>query len=149
MGDLHVHIILCCCWCSVPKLNLTICNPMGCAHQAPLSSTISHSSFKFMSIELVMLPNYLILCPFSFCLLIRVFVSGGQGIGTSASASVLSMNFRVDFLLQHHNVKASVLQLSACFMVQLSHSYMIPGKTIVFTRGSTLTETAHPSQAPW
>ena len=104
--------------------------PWTIAHQAPLFSTVSWSLLKFMSIELVMLPNYLILCPFSFCLLIRVFVSGGQGIGTSASASVLSMNFRVDFLLQHHNVKASVLQLSACFMVQLSHSYMITGKTI-------------------
>ena len=32
--------------------------------------------------------------------------------------------------LQHHNLNASVLQCSACFMVQLSHPYMTTGKTI-------------------
>ena len=36
-------------------------------------------------------------------------------------------------LLQHHNSKASVLQCSAFFMVQLSYLYMTTGKTIVFT----------------
>ena len=37
-------------------------------------------------------------------------------------------------LLQHHSSKASVLQHSAFFMVQLSHMYMTAGKTIAFTR---------------
>ena len=37
-------------------------------------------------------------------------------------------------LLQHHSSKASILQCSAFFMVQLSHSYMTTGKTIVLTR---------------
>ena len=37
-------------------------------------------------------------------------------------------------LLQHHRSKASTLQRSAFFMVQLSHSYMTTGKTIAFTR---------------
>ena len=37
-------------------------------------------------------------------------------------------------LLQHHSSKASILQLSACFIVQLSHSYMTTGKTIALTR---------------
>ena len=37
-------------------------------------------------------------------------------------------------LLQHHRSKASVLQRSAFFMVQLSHSYMTSGKTIAMTR---------------
>ena len=36
-------------------------------------------------------------------------------------------------LLQHHNAKASVLQRSAFFMVQLSHPYMATGKTIALT----------------
>ena len=36
-------------------------------------------------------------------------------------------------LLQHHNLKTSILQHSAVFMVQLSHSYMISGKTIALT----------------
>ena len=37
-------------------------------------------------------------------------------------------------LLQHHNLKASVLWCSAFFMVQLSHPYMTTGKTIALTR---------------
>ena len=37
-------------------------------------------------------------------------------------------------LLQHHNVKASILLCSAFFMVQLSHPYMTTGKTIALTR---------------
>ena len=61
------------------------------------------------------------------------FASGGQSIGASASASVLTMNFRIDWvdlailgtlksLLQHHSSQASVLQHSAFFMFQLSQS---------------------------
>ena len=37
-------------------------------------------------------------------------------------------------LLQHHSSKASILQRSAFFIVQLSHPYMTTGKTIVLTR---------------
>ena len=37
-------------------------------------------------------------------------------------------------LLQYHNSKASILQSSACFILQLSHSYMTTGKTIALTR---------------
>ena len=36
-------------------------------------------------------------------------------------------------LLQYHNPKASVLQLSAFFMAQLSHAYITSGKTMVLT----------------
>jgi len=86
----------------------------------------------------------------------QFFASGGQGIGTSASASVLSMNiqdwfpewmdFRMDWLyllavegilkslLKHHSSKASILWHSAFFIVQLSHPYMTTGKTITLTR---------------
>ena len=81
----------------------------------------------------------------------QFFASGGQSIGVSASASVLSMNsglisFRMDWLdllavqgtpkslLQHHSSKASILQCSAFFMAQLSHPYMTTGKTIALTR---------------
>ena len=37
-------------------------------------------------------------------------------------------------LLQHHSSKASILQRSAFFVVQLSHAYMTTGKTIALTR---------------
>ena len=66
-------------------------------------------------------------------------------ISPSNEYSVL-ISFRIDWfdllvvhgplksLLQHHNLKASVLQCSAFFMVQLSHLYMTTGKTIALTR---------------
>ena len=56
------------------------------------------------------------------------------------------ISFRMDWLdllavqgtlkrfLQHHSSKASILQCSAFFIVQLSHPYMITGKTIALTR---------------
>ena len=37
-------------------------------------------------------------------------------------------------LLQHHSSKASILQVPAFFIVQVSHPYMTTGKTIAFTR---------------
>ena len=39
-------------------------------------------------------------------------------------------------LLQHHTSKASILQCSSFFQVQLSHPYMTTGKTIALTRGT-------------
>ena len=77
--------------------------PWTAACQASLSFTISWSLLKLMFIELVMPPNYLILClPFSFCPQSfpasgsfpksQLFTSGGHNIGASASASVLPMN---------------------------------------------------------
>ena len=47
---------------------------------------------------------------------------------------LLTVQGTLKSLLQHHSSKASILQLSAFFMVQLSHSYMTPGKTIALTR---------------
>ena len=41
-------------------------------------------------------------------------------------------------LLQHHSSKASILQHSAFFMVELSHPYMTPGRTIALLHGSLL-----------
>ena len=83
----------------------------------------------------------------------QFFTSGGQSIEVSASTLVLPSNeysglvsFRIDWfdplsvqgtlksLLQHHSSKASILQRSAFFMLQLSHPYMTTGKTIALTR---------------
>ena len=75
----------------------------------------------------------------------QFFTSGGQSFGVSPSASVL-VSFRMEWLdllavqgalkslLQHHNSKASILQRSAFFIVQLSHPYMTTGKTIAVAR---------------
>ena len=81
----------------------------------------------------------------------QLFISGGQSTGVSASTSVLPMNIHDWFplgwtgwislqskglrsLLQHHSSKASILQHSSFFIVQLSHPYMTTGETIVLTR---------------
>ena len=47
---------------------------------------------------------------------------------------LLAVQGTLKSLLQHHSSKASVLQCSVFFMVQLSYSYMITGKTIALTR---------------
>ena len=81
----------------------------------------------------------------------QLFTSGGQSIGISASASVLPVNIQgwsplgwtgwislqskgLSSLVQHHSSKASILQCSAFFIVQLSHPCMTTGKTIALTR---------------
>ena len=47
---------------------------------------------------------------------------------------LLAVQGTLKSLLQHHSSKASILQCSAFFMVQLSHSYMSAGKNITLTR---------------
>ena len=141
----------------------TLCNPMDAASQGSLSITNSRSLLKLMSTELVMPSNHLIpCCPLlllsSIFPKIRVFsnesvlrmrwpkyCSFSFSISPSNEFSGL-ISFRMDWLdllavqgtlkslLQHHSSKASVLQCSAFFTVQLSHPYMTTGKTIAFTR---------------
>ena len=80
----------------------------------------------------------------------QLFTWGGQSTGVSALASfppkksqgwspsewtdLLAVQGTLKSLLQHHSSKASILQLSAFFTVQLSHPYMTTGKTIALTR---------------
>ena len=84
--------------CSVAQSCPILCNSMDLACQPPLSSTISWSLLKFLSIDSVMPFNHRILCrpllasgsfPMS-----QLFTSGGQSIGVSASATVLPMNIQ-------------------------------------------------------
>ena len=136
--------------------------PWIAAHQASLSITNSRSSLKLTSIESVMSSSHLILCHPLFLLppippSIRVF-SNESTLHMrwpkywSFSFSIISSkehpgltSFRMDWLdllavqgtlkslLQRHSSKASILQHSAFFTVQLSHPYMITGKTIALT----------------
>ena len=46
---------------------------------------------------------------------------------------LLAVQRTLKSLLQHHSSKASILQLSAFFIVQLSHPYMTTGKAIALT----------------
>ena len=50
------------------------------------------------------------------------------------SLDLLAVKGTLKSLLQHHSSKASVLQCSDFFIVQLSHPYMTTGKTIAWTR---------------
>ena len=136
--------------------------PWTAARQASLSITNSQSLPKLMSIELVMPSNHLILCRPLFLLPsifpnIRVFSnesvicirwpkywSFSFSISLSNEYSGL-ISFRIDWfdllaaqgtlksLLQNYSSKASILQLSDFFMVQLSHPYMTTGKTTALT----------------
>ena len=148
---------------SVAQLFLTPCDPMDCStpglpvhHQLP-EFTQTHA------IEAVMPSNHLILCcplllPPSIFPSIRVFSNESAlrirwpkywsfsfSISPSNEYSGL-ISFRIDWfsllavqgtlksLLQHHSSKASILQCSAFFIVQLSHPYMTTGKPIALTR---------------
>ena len=132
------------------------------ARQASLSITNSRSLPKLMSIVLVMPFNHPILCrplllPPSVFPSISVFSSGlvlliRRAKYWSFSFSISPSNeytglisFRMDWLdllavqgtlkslLQNHCSKASILQCSAFFIVQLAHPYMTTGKTIALT----------------
>ena len=131
--------------------------PWTIAHQTPLSSTISQSLFKFMSIESLMLSNH-----FNFCHPLLLLPSIFPSITVLSNELALPMrrpeywsfsnrpsleysgliSFRIDWfdlltvplksLLQHHCSKALILQHSAFFMVELSHLYITIGKNHSF-----------------
>ena len=137
--------------------------PWTAACQASLSITNSRSLLKLMSIDSVIPSKHLILCHPLLCLpsifpRIRVFSSESVlpirwkkywsfsfNISPSNKYSGV-ISFRMDWLdllavqgtlkslLQHHSSKASILQHSAFFIVQLLHPYMTTGKTRALTR---------------
>ena len=137
--------------------------PWTAARKTSLSITNSQRLLKLTSIESVMPSNHLVLChpllllPSIFSS-IRVFSnesvlhirwpkywSFSFIISPSNEYSGL-ISFRMDWLdllavqgilktlFQHNSSKASILQHSALFIVQLSHPYMTTGKTIALTR---------------
>ena len=134
--------------------------PWTAACQASLSITNSRSLLQLMSIETMMPSNHLILCHLLLLLPsifpnIKVFSSESVfhirwpkfwsfsfSISPSNEYSGL-ISFRIDWfdllavqgtlksILHHHSSKASILWLSAFFIVQLSHPYMNTGKTTI------------------
>ena len=140
----------------------SVVTPWAAACQASLSITNSWSSLRLRSIESAIPSNHLILCH-PLLLQPSVFPSIKVFMNESAlwirwpkywsfSCNISPFNehpglisFRMDWLdflvvqgtlksLQHPSSKASILQHSAFFIVQLSHPYMTAGKTIVLTR---------------
>ena len=137
--------------------------PWTAACQASLSITNSQSLLRLMPIESMMLSNHLtlgyplLILPSIFpsirvfynesvlCIRCPKYWSFNFIISPSNEYSGL-ISFRIDWfdllavqgtlksLLQHCSSKASILRLSALFMVQLSHPYMTIGKSIALTR---------------
>ena len=142
-------------------------SPWFTTHQASLSITNSQSLLTLISIKLMMPSNHLILCHTLLLLpsvfpSIRVFSnesvlpirwpkywSFSFNFSPSRKYSGL-ISFRTDWLdllavqgtlkslLQHHSSKASSLQCSNFFIVQLSHPYMTIAKTIPVTRNNSV-----------
>ena len=137
------------------------------AHQASLSITNSRSLLKLTFTKSVMPSNHLILChPLLFLPSIfpsiRVFSSESilhikwpnyWSFSFSISPSnehpglisfrmdwldILAVQWTFKSLLQHHSSKASILQCSAFFTIQLSHPYMTTGETIALIDGTLL-----------
>ena len=147
---------------SLSRVGLFV-TPRTTARQASLSITNSRSLPKLMSIESVMPSNHLILCRPLLLLpsifpSIRVFSNQSAlrirwpkywsfSFNISPSKEIPGLiSFRMDWLdllavqgtlkslLQHHSSKASILQCSPFFIVQLLHPYMTNGKNIALTR---------------
>ena len=148
---------------SVAQSCPTLRDSMDCSTKGFLIHHHSKNLLKLMSIESVIPSNHLILChpllrPPSIYPRVRIFSnesvlrirwpkywSSSFSVSPSNEYSGL-ISFRIDWLdflavqgtlkslLQHHSSKASILQRSAFFMVQLSHPYMTTGKTIALTR---------------
>ena len=137
--------------------------PWTAAFQTSLSFTNPQSLLKHMSIESVMPSSHLILCrplllPPSIFPSTRVFSNESVlhirwpkywifsfSISPSNEYSgpisfkmnwfdLLAVQGTLKSLLQQHSSKASILQGSALFIVQLSHPYMTTGKTIALAR---------------
>ena len=141
---------------------MTLCDPTGCNTPGLPVHYQLLELLKFISIELVMPSNYLILCcpllllpsifprimVFSNELVLHImwpkYWSFSFKISPSNEYSGL-VSFRMDWLdllavqetlkslLQHNSSKASILRHSAFFIVQVSHPYMTTGKTIALT----------------
>ena len=133
------------------------------ARQASLSITNSRSSLRLTSIESVMPSSHLILChpllllppilpsirvffnesilrmrwpkywSFSFSIIPSKEIPGLISF-RMAWLDLFAVQGTLKSLLQHHTSKASLLQCSAFFTVQLSHPYMTTGKTVALTR---------------
>ena len=151
---------------SVAQLCLILCNPMDCSipglpvHQQLLQFTQTHVHWVGDAIQ----PSRLLLSPsptFNLSQHQSLFkwVSSSHQVAKvlefqlhhqSSNEYSGLISFRMDWLdlpavqgtlkslLQHHSSKASIVQCSAFFIVQLSHPYMTTGKIIALTRWTFL-----------
>ena len=155
-------LVLCPEFRSVAQSHLTLCDPMNRStpglpvhHQLPEFTQTHVHRVSDVSSHLILCHPLLLLPPIPPS--IRVFSkesalrmrwpkSWSFSFSIIPSKEIPGLIFRMDWLdllavqgtlkslLQHHSSKASILQHSAFFTVQLSHPYMTTGKTIALTR---------------
>ena len=105
------------------------CNPTLSSSLAPLASFLQYfpgSIFSNESALCIRWPKY-----WSFSISLPMNIQGWFPLESTGLNCLLAKG--LSSLLQHHNLKASVLWHSTFFMVQLSHPYMTTGKTIALT----------------
>ena len=127
----HVHQVV------MSSSHLILCRPLLLLPLIPPSIRVfsNESTFrmrwpKYWSFSFSILPmNIQDWCPLRCTGLISL-----QFKGLSRLFSNTTVQRTLKSLLQHHCLKASILQRSAFFMVQLSHPYMTTGKTTALTR---------------
>ena len=110
----------------MPSNHLILCRPL-------LLSPSIFPSIKVFSNESVLHIRWPKYCSFSFSISPSKEYSGMISFRMDW-LDLLAVQGILKSLLQHHSSKASVLQCSAFFMVQLSHPYMTTGKNIALTR---------------
>ena len=110
----------------MPSSHLILCHPLLLL--SPISPSIR--DFSNESVLHMRWPKY---WSFSFSLIPSKEIPG-LIFFRMVWLDLLAVQGTLKSLLQHHSSKASILQCSAFFTVQLSHPYMTTGKTIALTR---------------
>ena len=158
MWDRHIQFI--CCWWSVTEFCPALCYPMDCSTPG---FPVLHYLLEFAQSHVhcvgdAIQPSHPLSSPSPPALNLSQHQDLVKWVSSSHKVASFSFNispsnehpglisFRMDWLdllavqrtlknlLQHHSSKASILQHSAFFTVQLSHPYMSIGKTIALTR---------------
>ena len=109
----------------MPSSHLVLCRPLRLPSVFP--------SIKVFSSESVLQIRWPKCWSFSFSISLSTEYSGLISFRIDRF-DLLAVQGTLKGLLQHHSSKASILQPSAFFMVQLSHPYITTGKTIALTR---------------
>ena len=110
----------------MPSSHLIPCRPLLLLPPIPPSIRV----FSKQSVLCIRLPKY---WSFSFSISPSNEYSGLISFRTGW-LDLLAVQGTLKSLLQHHSSKASIIQHSACFMVQISHLYITTGKTIALIR---------------
>ena len=119
----------------MPSNHLILCRPL------PLLPSV-FPSFRVFSKESVLCIKWPKYRSFSFSISPSNEYSGLISVGNDWF-DLLAVRGTLKRLLQHHSSKASILQHSDFFMVQLSHPYMTTGKTIVLARRNFVDEVSN------